>query len=234
MAAQATANYISLDAVDFDYASIRGVHYNAASLLHHEEFTAIAESPRRAPRQRDSLRRREALLVGKEGSRRRRRWDMAHLFTNPHAVEPNENDYLQPGYKHRDDIYSLLASLSISRDASSDEEAETDISPPFNFSKSNLRSRCRKSHLTEAMVLNYETPILHFIKSDKHVLEFDLAHDSFQRFVLHAIARYYGLVSYSRHSRTSPKRMSYVLHPSVFQDKEQPQTPEISFWEWVS
>lgn len=32
--------------------------------------------PRRPPSRRDSLKRREALLKGKEGSRQRRRWDM--------------------------------------------------------------------------------------------------------------------------------------------------------------
>lgn len=32
--------------------------------------------PRRPPSRRDSMRRREALLKGKEGSRQRRRWDM--------------------------------------------------------------------------------------------------------------------------------------------------------------
>lgn len=33
--------------------------------------------PRRPPSRRDSMRRREALLKGKEGSRQRRRWDMS-------------------------------------------------------------------------------------------------------------------------------------------------------------
>lgn len=43
---------------------------------------------RRTPIRRDSLDRREALLRGKEGSRRRQRWENDHLVGNPWANEP--------------------------------------------------------------------------------------------------------------------------------------------------
>jgi hypothetical protein len=43
---------------------------------------------RRTPIRRDSLVRREALLKGKEGSRRRQRWENDHLVGNPLANEP--------------------------------------------------------------------------------------------------------------------------------------------------
>jgi hypothetical protein len=43
---------------------------------------------RRTPVRRDSLVRREALLKGKEGSRRRQRWENDHLVGNPWANEP--------------------------------------------------------------------------------------------------------------------------------------------------
>ena len=52
---------------------------------------------RREPIRRDSLKRREALLKGKEGSRQRRRWENAHLLDNPHAQPPLPHDWtIQP------------------------------------------------------------------------------------------------------------------------------------------
>lgn len=42
--------------------------------LHHENSSSDFR-PRREPLRRDSLKRREALLKGKEGSRRRQRWE---------------------------------------------------------------------------------------------------------------------------------------------------------------
>lgn len=41
----------------------------------HHEDSSPAYRPRREPLRRDSLKRREALLKGKEGSRRRQRWE---------------------------------------------------------------------------------------------------------------------------------------------------------------
>ncbi|KAI5777804.1 R3H-associated N-terminal domain-containing protein [Geopyxis carbonaria] len=61
---------------------------------------AVETQPRRVaptatkpvPR-RDSLKRREALLRGKEGTRRRQRWENDHLIHNPHAVPPSKADW---------------------------------------------------------------------------------------------------------------------------------------------
>lgn len=45
--------------------------------LNEEQVAGVGVGPaRRMPLRRDSLKRREALLKGKEGSRQRRRWDM--------------------------------------------------------------------------------------------------------------------------------------------------------------
>ncbi|RYP09271.1 hypothetical protein DL765_008496 [Monosporascus sp. GIB2] len=54
--------------------------------------TAIALPPR-PPSRRDSLRRREALLKGKEGSRQRRRWENDRLLHVPNAQPPEPKDY---------------------------------------------------------------------------------------------------------------------------------------------
>ncbi|RYP91090.1 hypothetical protein DL770_002794 [Monosporascus sp. CRB-9-2] len=54
--------------------------------------TAITPPPR-PPSRRDSLRRREALLKGKEGSRQRRRWENDRLLHVPNAQPPEPKDY---------------------------------------------------------------------------------------------------------------------------------------------
>ncbi|GAB7339650.1 hypothetical protein MBLNU457_6236t1 [Dothideomycetes sp. NU457] len=54
---------------------------------------------RRSSIQRDSLRRRELLLKGKEGSRRRQRWENDRLLNNPHAQPPLPSDWeVRPTY----------------------------------------------------------------------------------------------------------------------------------------
>ena len=70
-----------------------------------DDASAEAEAPRprtaeshtvykrREPIRRDSLKRREALLKGKEGSRQRRRWENDRLLGNPHAQPPLPSDW---------------------------------------------------------------------------------------------------------------------------------------------
>lgn len=54
---------------------------------------------RREPVRRDSLKSREALLKGKEGSRRRQRWENDRLLNNPHAQPPLPSDWeVRPTY----------------------------------------------------------------------------------------------------------------------------------------
>lgn len=48
---------------------------------------------RREPIRRDSLNRRNAVLKGKEGSRRRQRWENDRLLSNPHAEPPLPSDW---------------------------------------------------------------------------------------------------------------------------------------------
>ncbi|KAI0456636.1 R3H-associated N-terminal domain-containing protein [Xylaria acuta] len=49
--------------------------------------------PRRPPSRRDSLKRRDALLKGNEGSRQRRRWENDRLLHVPNAIPPEPQDY---------------------------------------------------------------------------------------------------------------------------------------------
>ena len=54
---------------------------------------------RREPIRRDSLKRREALIKGKEGSRRRQRYENDRLLSNPHAQPPLPSDWeVRPTY----------------------------------------------------------------------------------------------------------------------------------------
>ncbi|KAL1847586.1 hypothetical protein Plec18170_008483 [Paecilomyces lecythidis] len=67
---------------------------------------------RREPSRRDSLKRREALLKGKEGSRRRQRWENDRLLNNPWAQPPAPTDWLpQPTYPRHDTVPYYLAPL---------------------------------------------------------------------------------------------------------------------------
>jgi len=57
---------------------------------------------------RDSLKRREALLKGKEGSRRRQRWENDRLLNNPHVEPPSPKDWeVHPTYRVRNVPYYL-------------------------------------------------------------------------------------------------------------------------------
>ena len=63
---------------------------------------------RREPIRRDSLKRREALLKGKEGSRQRRRWENDRLLNNPYAEPPLPSDWeVRPTYPVRSVPYFL-------------------------------------------------------------------------------------------------------------------------------
>ena len=57
----------------------------------------------RRPIERDSQERREALLKGKEGSRRRQRWENDRLMHVPGAVPPSAGDYTMPGWEPREE-----------------------------------------------------------------------------------------------------------------------------------
>lgn len=63
---------------------------------------------RREPIRRDSLKRREALLKGKEGSRQRRRWENDRLLDNPYAQPPLPSDWaVGPTYPQHSVPYFL-------------------------------------------------------------------------------------------------------------------------------
>ncbi|RSL78969.1 hypothetical protein CEP51_007771 [Fusarium floridanum] len=58
-----------------------------------DEGIEPAETPRRPPSRRDSQRRRDLILKGKEGSRQRRRWENDRLMHVPNVQPPLPSDY---------------------------------------------------------------------------------------------------------------------------------------------
>ncbi|KAJ6180393.1 hypothetical protein N7519_010854 [Penicillium mononematosum] len=67
---------------------------------------------RREPLRRDGLKTREALLKGKDGSRRRQRWENDRLLHNPWAEPPSSKDWdVQPTYPRHDPMPYYLAPL---------------------------------------------------------------------------------------------------------------------------
>ncbi|GAB1319559.1 R3H-associated N-terminal domain-containing protein [Madurella fahalii] len=62
-------------------------------------YGASITPPRRPPSRRDSMRKREALLKGKEGSRQRRRWENDRLLHVPNVQPPLPSDWqVRPTY----------------------------------------------------------------------------------------------------------------------------------------
>ncbi|KAF4555655.1 Hypothetical protein D9617_2g056180 [Elsinoe fawcettii] len=60
---------------------------------------------RKSPIRRDSQKRRDALLKGKEGSRRRQRWENDRLLHVPNAVAPLPSDWAVPCWEGRSELY---------------------------------------------------------------------------------------------------------------------------------
>lgn len=225
---------------------------------------------RSQPVRRDSQKRREALLKGKEGSRQRRRWENDRLVGNPHAQPPLPEDWeVRPQHPRQTVPYFLAplwdaeyARLHQQREArkakanapgSKEEEAAAQV-------KRELRAKLKRSRGAKALLQVLEEEVRGFVgqwegkrreleeegvieadsedeeivfvgrngamsderrrereseglERDKVVFE-SLVHDhgaSFGRFLVHAIAQYYDLATWSVTTRDAPpKRQAYV------------------------
>ncbi|KAI1312332.1 R3H-associated N-terminal domain-containing protein [Xylaria venustula] len=74
----------------------------------------VTPPPPRPPSRRDSLKRREALLKGNEGSRQRRRWENDRLLHVPNVVPPEPQDYFpQPTYPINHIPYQIAAAWEL-------------------------------------------------------------------------------------------------------------------------
>ncbi|KAK4110956.1 hypothetical protein N656DRAFT_799669 [Canariomyces notabilis] len=78
---------------------LRGVAFGETTDGDDAGYGAGITPPRRLPSRRDSMRRREALLKGKEGSRQRRRWENDRLLHVPNVQPPLPSDWqVHPTY----------------------------------------------------------------------------------------------------------------------------------------
>jgi len=230
------------------------------------ELEVRAGPPRRAlapQHSRDSLRRREALLRGKEGSRRRRRWENDHFLHNPHAAPPSREDWeVRPAYQHKVVPYQYASlwehplfpkSKEAARERRKEERAG-EVVPK------ELKRRVKKAHGALSLLEALEREVREFMLGDddevivengeaeeegsvqddseeeivfvsrrrgvapkkeeierkeKVLLESRLEDPgaSFGRWLVHSIAGYYGLQSWSVTRGDPAMRCAYVAKP---------------------
>ncbi|KAF2805672.1 uncharacterized protein BDZ99DRAFT_424033 [Mytilinidion resinicola] len=127
---------------------------------------------RRAPIRRDSMKSREALLKGKEGSRRRQRWENDRLLSNPHAVPPQPHDWeIRPTYPVRTVPYYLaplwdttFAAASSTRKAKASAAKQTPKGAD-NAGKvpKELREKLKRARGAKSLLENLETEVRRFV-----------------------------------------------------------------------
>lgn len=129
---------------------------------------------RREPIRRDSLKRREALLKGKEGSRQRRRWENDRLLNNPYLEPPLPSDWeVRPTYPVRRVPY-VLAPLWQAEYAKSQDErrkrAEAAKAPVSKEEaealkvKQELRTKLKKSKGAKGLLQDLEEDVRSFVR----------------------------------------------------------------------
>ncbi|PYI24273.1 hypothetical protein BO99DRAFT_321367 [Aspergillus violaceofuscus CBS 115571] len=131
---------------------------------------------RREPMRRDSLKRREALLKGKDGSRRRQRWENDRLLHNPWAEPPSSKDWdIQPTYTRHNPMPYYLAPLWDSHYAQLDQnlkQAGAGATNEKHRVPKELRMKLKHARGARGMLQDLEEDIRHFIQrwSEKQLL----------------------------------------------------------------
>ncbi|KAH9812193.1 R3H-associated N-terminal domain [Teratosphaeria destructans] len=204
---------------------------------------------RREPIRRDSQKRREALLKGKEGSRRRQRWENDRLLNNPYAQPPLPSDWeIHPQYpRHAEQIDAAKAP------ATKEEAAVKRVTQE-------LRGKLKKSKGAKGLLQDLEREVRGFVeewdtkqkqlecegiidpdsseddeivfvgrngtmsdealqrKDEQHLAKDKLIFQSlvddhgaaFGRYLVHSIAAYYGLQTWSVTTGDPARREAYV------------------------
>ncbi|KAI9704848.1 MAG: hypothetical protein M1836_006628 [Candelina mexicana] len=239
---------------------------------HGPQSAKVADRPvssgyakRREPIRRDSMKRREALLKGKEGSRRRQRWENDRLLNNPYAQPPLPIDWeVHPTYPRHSVPYYLAplwdAGLKQNSAANSKEHrrAEKNDDASVKVPKQ-LREKLKRARGAKGLLRDLEEEVRLFVQKweakedqveqghsseidsedeeivfvgrngqiedppprkrldqqlQKDKLVFDsLANDqgaSFGRWLVHSIASYYGLRTWSVTVGDPARREAYV------------------------
>ncbi|KAF3480788.1 uncharacterized protein GIQ15_06135 [Arthroderma uncinatum] len=202
---------------------------------------------RREPLRRDSLKRRESLLKGKEGSRRRQRWENDRLLSNPWAQPPSANDWqVQPTHPRHNPVPYYLASLWDSHQAAkeqarrrskrkqgtsgktADEGAENGhANAELDKISKELRAKLKHARAARGLVQELEEEIRLFVQqwietqtwhqargesidSDEDEDEVVFTGRKQQRWLVHSLASYYGLRTWSVTVGNPPRREAYV------------------------
>ncbi|KAI9842718.1 MAG: hypothetical protein M1838_002998 [Thelocarpon superellum] len=126
---------------------------------------------RREPLCRDSLKRREALLKGKDGSRRRQRWENDRLLNNPYAQAPLPSDWeVHPTYPRHATVPYYLAPLwdgELGRKASELKErkhAKKDDEGMADVVLKELRGKLKKTRAARGLLQDLETEVRGFVE----------------------------------------------------------------------
>ncbi|RPA87564.1 hypothetical protein BJ508DRAFT_410327 [Ascobolus immersus RN42] len=224
------------------------------------------KSPTKARLSRDSLKRREQLVRGKEGSRRRQRWENGQLMNNPYAREPEPEDWeVRPVYKKKKvhyEIATLWDHPTWVKAVKKPNDKKVELIKAGKYHDAvpkELKMRLKKSgHTAVGLLRNLEEEIRRFItggnyelpdekmeeddfvlvekpdgeaaaptspkkteqKPEKKIIEKQILESlesdpaaSFGRWMVHSIAKYYGLRSWSVTVDEAPnikKRIAYV------------------------
>ncbi|KAI4234202.1 MAG: hypothetical protein LQ349_003941 [Xanthoria aureola] len=129
--------------------------------------------PRREPLRRDSLKRREALLKGKEGSRRRQRWENDRLLSNPWAQPPLPSDWeVQPTYRKRSVPYYLAplwdAQVAARESAEATKRKNQSKGPAAiggdGKVPKELREKLKKTKAAKGLLQDLEEQVRNFVK----------------------------------------------------------------------
>lgn len=128
---------------------------------------------RSEPIRRDSVKRREALLKGKEGSRRRQRWENDRLLNNPHAEPPLPSDWqVQPTHTVRSVPYFLapLWDAEYSRKSQGRERRAAAAKAPASKEEaaaaqvaSELRAKLKRSRGAKNLLQGLEEEVRGFV-----------------------------------------------------------------------
>ncbi|KAL2796473.1 R3H-associated N-terminal domain-containing protein [Aspergillus keveii] len=124
---------------------------------------------RREPLRRDSLKSREALLKGKDGSRRRQRWENDRLLHNPWATPPSPKDWLpQPTHIRHEPMPYYLAPLWDKHYAHLDRRTSKQVASEEKIERHHipkeLRLKLKHARAARGMLQDLEEDIRQFIQ----------------------------------------------------------------------
>ncbi|KAL8933886.1 MAG: hypothetical protein Q9211_005531 [Gyalolechia sp. 1 TL-2023] len=138
--------------IDEQAAAKRNVAVEEGS---HSPVDTAANRPRREPLRRDSLKRREALLKGKEGSRRRQRWENVHPTYPKHAVPY----YLAP-------LWDATATARAVAEANKRETQKnrSQITEGTGKVPKELREKLKKTKAAKGLLQDLEEQVRSFVK----------------------------------------------------------------------